>query len=179
MENGRLRSAIFLKYNLRLFLFEYDDQMKKSLVRRAFVVAALGLMLTACGGGTSSGNAATDTSGSAGVVALKTVDTVVGSGTMAGAGNNVSVHYTGWLYDVKAANLHGAQFDSSVGRTPFSFTLGVGRVIKGWDQGVVGMRVGGKRTLIIPASLAYGAQGSGPIPPNAALVFDVELLSVQ
>jgi FKBP-type peptidyl-prolyl cis-trans isomerase FkpA len=91
------------------------------------------------------------------------------------------VHYRGWLYDDTKPDHHGAEFDSSRSHGhPFEFRLGIGRVIKGWDQGVAGMKVGGKRTLLIPASLGYGARGAGgDIPPNAALVFDVELLDVQ
>ncbi len=113
--------------------------------------------------------------------ALQKIDTVVGTGAVATSGNEVSVHYSGWLYDAKAPNLHGKAFDSSVGRGPFEFPLGAGRVIKGWDQGVAGMKVGGKRTLIIPSDLAYGARGAGGglIPPGATLVFDVELLGVK
>lgn len=107
-------------------------------------------------------------------------DTVVGTGKEAVTGATVQVNYTGWLHDPKAADMHGAKFDSSVGRGPFSFTLGAGRVIKGWDQGVVGMKVGGKRTLVIPSELAYGQRGAGGvIPPGATLVFDVELLDVK
>jgi FKBP-type peptidyl-prolyl cis-trans isomerase FkpA len=89
------------------------------------------------------------------------------------------VNYTGWIYAPKAEKQHGEQFDSSIGREPFSFQLGGGQVIPGWDQGVQGMKVGGKRTLIIPAELGYGAQGAGPIPPNSNLIFDVELLDVR
>ena len=107
-------------------------------------------------------------------------DTVVGTGKEAVTGATVQVNYTGWLYDPKAADKHGAKFDSSVGRGPFSFVLGAGRVIKGWDQGVLGMKVGGKRTLVIPSELAYGQRGAGGvIPPGATLVFDVELLDVK
>ena len=108
-------------------------------------------------------------------------DTVVGTGKEAVAGTTVEVNYTGWLHDPKAADMHGAKFDSSIGRGPFSFALGAGRVIKGWDQGVAGMKVGGKRTLIIPGELAYGQRGAagGKIPPGATLVFDVELLDVK
>lgn len=107
-------------------------------------------------------------------------DTVAGKGTEAVPGRTVEVNYTGWLYDAKAPQLHGKQFDSSVGRGPFSFPLGAGRVIKGWDQGVAGMKVGGKRTLIIPGALAYGSRGAGGmIGPDAILVFDVELLNVK
>nr|WP_231512261.1 FKBP-type peptidyl-prolyl cis-trans isomerase [Paucibacter sp. KBW04] len=111
---------------------------------------------------------------------LKITDTLVGTGPVAAKDQTVSVHYTGWLYDVKATDQRGAKFDSSVDRgTPFSFKLGAGEVIAGWDQGVAGMKVGGKRTLLIPASLAYGSAGRGVIPPNAALVFDVQLLEVK
>ncbi|HSF68588.1 MAG TPA: FKBP-type peptidyl-prolyl cis-trans isomerase [Nitrospiraceae bacterium] len=105
---------------------------------------------------------------------LQYVDLTMGTGATAEAGQTVSVHYTGWLEN-------GKKFDSSVDRAqPFSFSLGVGRVIKGWDEGVKGMKVGGKRKLTIPSKLGYGAQGAGGvIPPNATLIFDVELLSVQ
>ena len=107
------------------------------------------------------------------------IDTVPGTGKVAEAGQMVTVHYTGWLFSPNAPQQHGARFDSSVGREPFTFRLGAGNVIPGWDQGVAGMKVGGKRTLVIPASLGYGADGAGPIPPNANLIFDVELLGVQ
>jgi FKBP-type peptidyl-prolyl cis-trans isomerase FkpA len=110
---------------------------------------------------------------------LQKIDTVVGKGKVAEAGKVVSVHYTGWLYTPAAPKQRGMQFDSSVGRGPFSFPLGGGQVIAGWDQGVAGMKVGGKRTLIIPAALGYGARGAGPIPANANLIFDVELLDVK
>jgi FKBP-type peptidyl-prolyl cis-trans isomerase len=110
---------------------------------------------------------------------LKT-DTVVGKGAEAVAGKTVVVNYTGWLYDAKAANQRGEKFDSSIGRGPFSFPLGAGRVIRGWDEGVAGMKVGGKRTLVIPPEMGYGSRGAGGvIPPNATLVFDVELLDVK
>ena len=115
------------------------------------------------------------------ITALQVTDTKVGTGAPATAGKEVSVHYTGWLYDEKAADHHGKKFDSSRDRNePFTFRLGGGEVIPGWDQGVAGMRVGGQRTLTIPPDLGYGAQGaSGVIPPNATLVFDVELLNVS
>jgi FKBP-type peptidyl-prolyl cis-trans isomerase len=108
-------------------------------------------------------------------------DVKLGVGDLATAGKNVSVHYTGWLYDAAAPDHHGKKFDSSRDRNePFEFPLGAGRVIAGWDQGVAGMKVGGQRTLIIPANLGYGARGAGGvIPPNATLVFDVELLVVH
>ena len=101
-------------------------------------------------------------------------DLQVGSGAEATAGQQVSVHYTGWL-------TNGTKFDSSLDRgSPFQFELGAGRVIKGWDDGVAGMKVGGKRKLTIPPELGYGARGAGGvIPPNATLVFEVELLGVS
>lgn len=111
---------------------------------------------------------------------LKKIDLQPGNGMAAISGNFVRVHYTGWLYDPSAKNERGTQFDSSRGKAPFGFLLGTGRVIKGWDLGVAGMKVGGKRTLIIPADLAYGARGAGGvIPPNATLIFDVELLEIK
>lgn len=112
---------------------------------------------------------------------LVKTDVKVGKGAEAKSGQTVSVHYTGWLFDPKASDFHGKQFDSSRTRgTAFKFPLGAGRVIKGWDQGVEGMKVGGQRTLVIPASLGYGARGAGGvIPPNATLVFDVELMGVK
>ena len=104
---------------------------------------------------------------------LQYQDLVVGDGETASAGMEVEVHYTGMLTD-------GTQFDSSVDRGPFSFQLGMGSVIKGWDEGVAGMRVGGKRVLIIPPELGYGAAGAGAsIPPNATLIFEVELLAIK
>ena len=108
---------------------------------------------------------------------LKYIDHVIGDGAEAVAGQPVQVHYTGWLYE---NGEKGAKFDSSHDRNePFGFQLGAGRVIKGWDEGVAGMKVGGKRELIIPPELGYGARGAGAaIPPNATLVFDVELLKV-
>jgi peptidylprolyl isomerase len=109
---------------------------------------------------------------------LKYTDTKTGDGATAKAGNKVSVHYTGWLSDNGAK---GKKFDSSVDRgQPFQFTLGAKQVIAGWDEGVAGMKVGGKRTLTIPPELGYGARGApGAIPPNSTLIFDVELLQVQ
>jgi FKBP-type peptidyl-prolyl cis-trans isomerase FkpA len=109
---------------------------------------------------------------------LQYEDKVVGEGTEAAAGNYVTVHYTGWLQNDDGSA--GAKFDSSKDRNdPFQFPLGAGHVIKGWDEGVQGMKIGGTRTLIIPASLGYGARGAGGvIPPNATLIFEVELLGV-
>jgi len=112
---------------------------------------------------------------------LKKIDVVAGTGDEAVPGRRVSVHYTGWLHDPQKADGHGRKFDSSVDRgEPFDFHLGGGQVIRGWDEGVAGMKVGGKRTLIIPPEMGYGSRGAGGvIPPNATLVFDVELLGVR
>jgi FKBP-type peptidyl-prolyl cis-trans isomerase len=104
-----------------------------------------------------------------------------GEGDAIAAGDTAVVHYTGWLYDPQAEDSKGKKFDSSVDRgQPFRFPLGAGRVIRGWDEGVAGMKVGAKRRLVIPPELAYGARGAGGvIPPNATLVFDVELLGIE
>ncbi len=111
---------------------------------------------------------------------LKIEDIVVGTGAEATAGKNVTVHYTGWLYDPTQPNNRGKKFDSSKDRNdPFRFALGAGQVIRGWDEGFAGMKIGGKRVLIIPPAMGYGARGAGgAIPPNATLVFEVELLGV-
>lgn len=111
---------------------------------------------------------------------LKTIDRKIGTGALAEAGQPVAVHYTGYLYDATAPDNKGKKFDSSIDRkVPFGFIVGAGRVIKGWDEGVPGMKVGGQRTLIIPADKGYGERGAGSdIPPNATLLFDVELMSV-
>ncbi len=136
------------------------------------------LFLAACSGATTGGTAAGKEAAVAKEVTtasgLKYIDNVVGDGPVAEKGKKVTVHYTGTLKD-------GKKFDSSLDRgQPLTFTLGAGQVIKGWDEGVAGMKVGGKRRLIIPAELGYGARGAGGvIPPNAELTFDVELLGVQ
>jgi len=106
-------------------------------------------------------------------------DLQVGSGASAAAGSTVGVNYTGWLYDASQPDQLGAQFDASSPGTPFSFTLGAGQVIQGWEKGVVGMNVGGVRRLVVPPSLAYGDTRHGVIPPNATLVFQIALVSVQ
>lgn len=114
---------------------------------------------------------------------LVKIDTVVGTGKEASVGNKVVVNYTGWFYKPLATRQRGRKFDSSfdAGREPLDFQLGAGQVIKGWEQGVAGMKVGGKRTLIIPSALAYGKRGGGggTIPSDADLIFDVELLDVK
>ena len=115
------------------------------------------------------------------VAELQRIDDRLGSGAFATSGSDVTVHYTGWLYDQDAADKRGAKFDSSRDHgAPFTFLLGAGQVIRGWDDGVAGMQVGGKRTLLIPSFYAYGRNGAGEvIPPNASLVFEVELLDVK
>lgn len=114
------------------------------------------------------------------VAELQRIDEKNGTGAVATAGSDVTVHYTGWLYDEKAKDKRGEKFDSSADRgEPFTFPLGGGQVIRGWDDGVAGMRVGGKRLLLIPSHYGYGSDGAGGvIPPNASLVFEVELLAV-
>lgn len=115
------------------------------------------------------------------VTALIKTDEKVGEGKLAVGGQKVTVHYTGWLFDPKEPMNKGTKFDSSVDRgEPFKFLLGAGEVIRGWDEGVAGMKVGGKRTLIIPSYMGYGTRGAGgAIPPNATLMFTVELLDVK
>ena len=141
-------------------------------MRRGLSVLAL-LMLSACADpGPPPGGS---------VAELQRIDEIVGPGAIATAGSDVTVHYTGWLYDEKAGKQRGAKFDSSVDRgEPFTFLLGAGQVIRGWDDGVAGMKVGGKRVLLIPSDYGYGRDGAGgAIPPNASLVFEVELLGVK
>jgi FKBP-type peptidyl-prolyl cis-trans isomerase FkpA len=110
---------------------------------------------------------------------FSSVDLTVGSGATAAAGNVLTVNYTGWIYDPSKVDKKGLVFDSSVGKTPFTFTLGSGSVIPGWDKGLAGMKVGGVRRLVIPPSLAYGAARNNSIPPYATLLFDIELIDVQ
>ncbi|MCK5916973.1 MAG: FKBP-type peptidyl-prolyl cis-trans isomerase [Cocleimonas sp.] len=143
---------------------------------------SLGLFLPACSDNTSkSEEAEANIISTIKTDSFEKIDVKKGEGAEAKAGQKVSVHYTGWLYKPDAADKHGTKFDSSRDRgQPFVFPLGAGRVIKGWDQGVVGMKVGGQRTLIIPAKMGYGARGAGSkIPPNATLIFDVELIGIK
>lgn len=144
-------------------------------ILKSLVLVALSLALisgTACGEGKS------PTGPDLGIP-FSSTDLVVGAGTTANAGQTVRVYYTGWLYSTTATDNKGGVFDSTTSGLGFQFTLGIGAVIKGWDQGVVGMKVGGKRRLIIPPSLGYGAAGSGSaIPGNATLIFEIELLGV-
>ena len=144
----------------------------------------MSLILTACGSDVNNQAKSVEVAAPKTMVAapgFQKLDTTVGDGAVAEAGQTVSVHYTGWLYEPEAEDNRGTKFDSSIDRgQPFKFPLGGGRVIKGWDEGVAGMQVGGKRTLIIPAEMGYGARGAGKkIPPNATLLFDVELLGIE
>lgn len=145
------------------------------------LAATLSMTLTACQAETSSTSTKEATVMTEGVTALQKIDTQVGEGREAEAGLTVVVHYTGWLFDANAEDKKGQKFDSSVDRgQPFEFPLGQGMVIQGWDQGFAGMKIGGKRTLMIPAEMGYGSRGAGGvIPPNADLVFDVELLDLK
>lgn len=150
-----------------------------SLSLLAAVLIATGAVSCAIGcGGTESENVA---QGQSNISDLVRTDAKPGTGAEAASGQNVTVHYTGWLYDETKADKKGTKFDSSRDRNePFTFRLGAGEVIRGWDEGVAGMKVGGQRTLTIPPQYGYGARGAGGvIPPNATLVFDVELLGVQ
>ena len=149
------------------------------LLAASALIASHGLVACGGGGGAAGTPANTDPNGGNSVTALKSVDTTVGTGAQADTTKTVTVHYTGYLYDVRVASTKGTQFDTSVGKTHYTFKLGAGTVIPGFDQGVTGMKVGGKRTVTIPASLGYGATGQGVNPPNAALVFDLELVSVS
>lgn len=139
------------------------------LMRFLVVVVCVGLA-AACG----SNNPTSPSS-----VAFSQSDLRIGTGAAAASGSTLTVNYTGWLYDPTKTDFKGIQFDSTAAPGPFTFTLGGGNVITGWDQGLVGLRVGGVRQLIIPPSLAYGSVRNGPIPPNSALVFEIELLGVQ
>jgi FKBP-type peptidyl-prolyl cis-trans isomerase len=138
------------------------------------VALSLLLAAAACGGNGDAPAAPTVN------VPFSQTDLAAGTGAEAVSGRRVTVNYTGWIYDPGAAENKGRQFDTSIGREPFSFTIGRGEVIRGWDQGVPGMRVGGRRRLVIPPDLAYGPQGMPPvIPANATLLFEVELLAVN
>jgi FKBP-type peptidyl-prolyl cis-trans isomerase FkpA len=143
--------------------------MKLSAPLIAVFVAALSL--SACGGGSSDTPAAVVSS----PAALTLTDTVVGTGPVAATGTTATVTYTGWLYSATAVNFKGRQFDAGT----FTFKLGAGSVISGFDQGVAGMKVGGARTILVPSALGYGASGTTGIPANSGLVFDVKLTAVQ
>jgi FKBP-type peptidyl-prolyl cis-trans isomerase len=146
-----------------------------ALLPLALLISASIILTTACS------EQALPPKESSKVTELIKKDMKQGEGAEAKAGQHVTVHYTGWLYDESAPENKGKKFDSSRDRNdPFDFPLGAGHVIKGWDVGVEGMKIGGQRILIIPANMGYGARGAGGvIPPNATLVFDVELLGVN
>jgi FKBP-type peptidyl-prolyl cis-trans isomerase FkpA len=137
---------------------------------RGVLFLVLAALASACGASPTSPTPATTSA------PYSQVDVVVGTGTVVNTGSRVTVAYAGWLHDSSKTDAKGTQFDTS---TSFAFQVGLGQVIKGWDQGVPGMRVGGTRRLVLPPDLAYGSSGAGPIPPNATLVFDISLLSVQ
>lgn len=146
-------------------------KLKPSIAAASVAVFVAVLSLAGCGGGGSSSSTVV-----ANPTQFSATDVVLGTGTEAATGKTATVTYTGWLYSDTAADHKGAQFDTGT----FSFTLGQNQVIAGFEKGVLGMKVGGKRTVLIPSSMGYGAAGSAPgIPPNAGLVFDVALTSVQ
>lgn len=150
-------------------------KFKLSLLAAMFAVATLG----ACGGGSDSASASSSPVYSP--AALAKNDTIVGTGATAVAGKTVKVQYTGYLYNTTVATFKGTQFDSSASRGPYQYVVGntgIGGVIVGFDLGVTGMKVGGKRTVLIPASQGYGSTASGNVPANSGLVFDLELVEV-
>ena len=153
----------------------------RRIVVAASAVAALAAPAVSAQGTSSSPSNQTPSKLDATVTELKKIDVKQGTGPEATSGRAVIVHYTGWLQDPTAPESKGRKFDSSRDRgVPFGFMLGAGRVIKGWDEGVAGMKVGGQRTLVIPPAMGYGDRGAGGvIPPNATLIFDVELIEVK
>lgn len=151
----------------------FSSRKRPPIVTSLFCAGALAIVTAACGG--KSSPTAPDQSN----VPFAQTDLRLGTGAEATAGKRLTVNYTGWLYSESGTDKKGAQFDTSAGRGPLTFVLGNRQVIEGWDRGIAGMKVGGLRRLVIPPGLAYGSAGNGPIPPNAALVFEVELLNVQ
>lgn len=154
--------------------------MRKTLIRTLTSLSVMGLAALPQLACTHDDPSHTQAPSPVGETLIKT-DHKEGDGAVAAAGQQVTVHYTGWLFDAAAKDNKGKKFDSSRDRNdPFTFGLGAGQVIRGWDEGVAGMKIGGQRTLIIPATMGYGSRGAGGvIPPNATLVFDVELLGVK
>jgi FKBP-type peptidyl-prolyl cis-trans isomerase FkpA len=148
----------------------YPVTLARFLSRLVAPVACAVLAGVAGCGGTSTGPSST--------APFSQVDLRVGTGAEAASGNSLTVNYTGWLYDPTRADLKGLQFDTSLGKDPFTFSLGSSQVIQGWDRGLVGMKVGGIRKLVIPPSLGYGGTRNNSIPPYATLVFEVELLDI-
>jgi FKBP-type peptidyl-prolyl cis-trans isomerase len=141
--------------------------------RLAVACAAVGVVLASAAGCIKAPSSPTTTP------AFTKTDLTVGTGAEAATGSVLTVNYTGWLYDPSKPDFKGAQFDSSIGASPFTFTLGDGSVIAGWDQGLVGMKVGGVRRLVVPPSYGYGAARVSAIPANATILFDIELLSIE
>jgi len=159
-----------------LQVYEWSTFGQNREMIRIAVAALVSLVAVA---GCSSDSTSAPTSPSPALnVPFSTTDLTVGTGAEAAVGRQVSVHYVGWLYSETAAENKGTQFDTSVGRAPFAFTVGSG-VIAGFSQGVTGMKVGGIRRVVIPPSLGYGAQANGSIPGNSTLIFEIQLLSVQ
>jgi FKBP-type peptidyl-prolyl cis-trans isomerase FkpA len=182
-----MRGNLF-KIPYPLFINKRDFMIKTF---RFAVGCFLALNLMSCGGGGGSSNSSSGSTCSAGssantgstaVTSLTYVDNVVGTGAAVADGQTLTVNYSGWLYNSSDANNEGTQFAAQANDgSPFSFVLGAGEVIAGWDQGLVGMKVGGTRTLTIPSSLGYGScpVAGSPIPPNSALVFTVQLVSAS
>ena len=149
--------------------------MRLLMLRRAKLFLSLGLIVA----GVGALSACTSPTSPTVKASFASSDLRVGTGDTAASGNTLMVHYIGWLYDDTKSDKKGAQFDASPAGQPFVFKLGFAQVIQGWDQGLVGMKVGGLRKLIVPSELAYGRVGAGSsIPPNATLVFEVELISL-
>lgn len=149
-------------------------KLKSSCAAMSVAAFVAVLSLAGCGGG-GGGGSSSGTTAVANPAQFTATDVVVGTGATASAGKTATVTYTGWLYSATAADHKGTQFDSG----SYTFVVGQGQTIQGFDQGVAGMLVGGKRTLLIPSSMGYGASGNGAIPPNSGLVFDVTLTAVQ
>jgi FKBP-type peptidyl-prolyl cis-trans isomerase FkpA len=149
------------------------------MTRALFVlILAAALAASACGGDSSSSSTPTSPTAQPSAPYSQT-DLRVGTGTEVTSGRSVAVNYTGWLYNPSGTDGKGQQFDSNAGRAPFTFVVGSNQVIPGFSQGVTGMRVGGLRRVVLPPALAYGSTGNGPIPPNATLVFEIEVVAVQ
>ncbi len=149
--------------------------LKLSLIAAMFAVSSL----SACGGGGSNDAPAAPSAPVYSPATLVKNDTLVGTGAEAAVGKSVKVHYTGYLYTTATADFKGTKFQSSVGGDPLPAVIGTTPLIEGFRQGLIGMKVGGKRTLLIPASMAYGSTGNNGIPPNSGLVFDLELVEVK
>jgi FKBP-type peptidyl-prolyl cis-trans isomerase FkpA len=164
-----------IRVHLRTKALSNRSTIKEHFVKHAFIAALVALSALGCAYAQPATPNCTPPPKE-----LVTKDVLQGKGDTAVFRSGILVQYTGWLYDGCAKDLKGEQFDSSQGRsTPFGFILGAGKVIKGWDEGVLGMKVGGKRMLVIPPGKAYGERGAGTkIPPDATLVFDVELVAI-